>query len=98
MLRKNKMATFETRRADTWVKAMKPRETASDILERIISAGKKDKKAKRKRTMYKIREFSKEASMDINGGEAKSPIYSLETRSLSTLSIKDVGQRLKDAN
>lgn len=86
------MARLEKKISDTWIKAMKPRETASDILERFIAAGEKDKKVKRKRNMYQIREFSKEASVDINGSTAISPHYTLDARNLATLSTKDVSQ------
>ena len=92
------MARLDRAIRGNWVRSMKPRDTASDILERIIKAYQKDKRAANKKAGYTMREFSQEQSVDTHGTEASSPMFTLDKNSLSLLDKKEVDERLLRAN
>jgi len=84
-----------------WVKSMKPRETAQDVLDRMIDAYTKHKKKKSKlnsKNSYSIREFSFVDSMDINGIDVISPVFTLGLRNIATLVDETMSNKLKSAS
>ena len=73
----------------TFIFNLSNRETASNILDRVIGKINKDAKAEITRPAYFVREFSRDESLDINGSEHESPRFSVDTKLVNLIKTKE---------